>query len=203
MAIEHKNIPDAERHEPKGASTATLNQIQKANGDGTTSWVTPSTMPLITLSPMPQITSLSVQNPTALDTPYQVTFGSGGGNDYFTVASNGVITFDETGLYTGEVVLNVGRTNNTGIAIVVARILHNDLPSGITQGVKIDASTDTSQIRFPLLGHFLQGDALKVQIMRDSGGANDGGLIPIDPVAAGWATAPSASVRLAKVLGGY
>lgn len=36
MAIEHKNIPEAERHEPKGASTATAGQVLTSNGDGTT-----------------------------------------------------------------------------------------------------------------------------------------------------------------------
>ncbi len=34
MAIEHKNITDAERHEPKGASTATIDQVWYSNGAG-------------------------------------------------------------------------------------------------------------------------------------------------------------------------
>jgi len=34
MTIEHKNIPDAERHEPKGISTAAANTMYIANGLG-------------------------------------------------------------------------------------------------------------------------------------------------------------------------
>lgn len=35
---EHSKIADAERHEPKGASTATSNHVLKSNGDGTTTF---------------------------------------------------------------------------------------------------------------------------------------------------------------------
>lgn len=42
---EHVNIPDSQRHEPRGASTATSGQILQAQGDGTTQWVTPSDQP--------------------------------------------------------------------------------------------------------------------------------------------------------------
>lgn len=37
--IEHKDIVDAQRHEPKGASTAPVGYMLVSNGDGTTSWV--------------------------------------------------------------------------------------------------------------------------------------------------------------------
>lgn len=42
MATEHRLIPDAERHEAKGASTATNNQVLTADGDGTTSFRRPT-----------------------------------------------------------------------------------------------------------------------------------------------------------------
>lgn len=35
---EHSDLPDAERHEPKGASTAVNNSVLKSNGDTTTSF---------------------------------------------------------------------------------------------------------------------------------------------------------------------
>ncbi len=38
MAIEHKNITDAERHEPKGASTALVGTHLIADGEGGTDW---------------------------------------------------------------------------------------------------------------------------------------------------------------------
>lgn len=41
MAIQHSNIADADRHEAKGASTATLGQVLRSDGDGTTSFKLP------------------------------------------------------------------------------------------------------------------------------------------------------------------
>lgn len=38
MAIEHVDIVDGERHEPKGISTASVNTIYKADGNGSGSW---------------------------------------------------------------------------------------------------------------------------------------------------------------------
>ena len=38
MSIEHVNIPDGERHEPKGASTATIDQVYASNGAGSGEW---------------------------------------------------------------------------------------------------------------------------------------------------------------------
>lgn len=145
---------------------------------------------------------MAAQTPTALDTPLQVVFGTGG-SDYINVASNGIITFLETGLYQGEITLNVGRSSNTGTAVIVARLLVNNVPSGLVQGVRVDSSTDTHLLRFPIFYRFAQNDNLRVQVMRDSGGANDGGLVVIDPVAVGWGTVPSAAVQIGKVMGGY
>lgn len=38
MAVEHVSIPDGERHEPKGASTATIDQVYASNGAGSGAW---------------------------------------------------------------------------------------------------------------------------------------------------------------------
>jgi hypothetical protein len=36
--INHKDIPDGERHEPKGAATATAGQVYVASGSGSGTW---------------------------------------------------------------------------------------------------------------------------------------------------------------------
>lgn len=41
MTIEHKNITDAERHEPKGASTASNGTVYIADGAGSGAWTDP------------------------------------------------------------------------------------------------------------------------------------------------------------------
>lgn len=40
MAIEHVDIPDGERHEPKGISTATIDQVYVADGAASGAWRT-------------------------------------------------------------------------------------------------------------------------------------------------------------------
>jgi hypothetical protein len=42
MAIEHVNISDGERHEPKGISTAALGKVYQADGAASGAWVFPS-----------------------------------------------------------------------------------------------------------------------------------------------------------------
>lgn len=38
ITIQHASIPDAQRHEPKGASTATVNSVYSSNGAGSGTW---------------------------------------------------------------------------------------------------------------------------------------------------------------------
>lgn len=42
MAVDHKTIVDAERHEPKGASTAASGTVYTSNGAGSGSWTNPT-----------------------------------------------------------------------------------------------------------------------------------------------------------------
>lgn len=44
MAIQHKNIPEAQLHEVKGASSASAGQILVADGAGSSQFVTPATI---------------------------------------------------------------------------------------------------------------------------------------------------------------
>ena len=41
MSTNHKNMPDDERHEPKGISSAAAGTYYKSNGNGTGSWINP------------------------------------------------------------------------------------------------------------------------------------------------------------------
>ena len=43
MAVQHKDIPEDELHEPKGVSTAANGTVYTANGVGSGSWVLPTT----------------------------------------------------------------------------------------------------------------------------------------------------------------
>lgn len=203
MAIEHKNIPDAERHEPKGASTATSGQVLRSLGSGTTGWSNPSSLSNISIASMLEGVSTVSQAPTTTDTPYQVTWGSGGSNADVNIASNGVVTISTAGLYLVTFNMNLGRSGNTGVAKLLARLLINDSPTGFVQSAQIDTSANVNALNAVIFRTFAASNTIKVQILRDSTGDNDGGLIAFDPTLSGWDISPSAAIRVQKVLGGF
>lgn len=203
MAVQHSNIADANRHENKGASTATAGQVLQGDGDGTTSFVNPSTLQNITIGSVLESQSLVSQGPTALDTLHQVAFAAASSNSDVSIATNGTVTLTTAGLYSITFNLNFGRTTNTGIAIMFARLLVNDVPTGFVQGVKVDTSVNVTPFNATILRKFNANDTVKIQLIRDSGGTNDGGLITLDPVLAGWANSPSAAIRVQKIAGGF
>lgn len=204
MAVQHRNITDIERHEAKGASTATNGQVLKANGDTTTSFVNPNTLINITAASSIESNSVVSQSPTSLDTPLQVNFGTGASNSNASINVDGTVVFTVSGLYYITINLNLGRSSNTGVAFLAARLLINGTPIGITQATKIDTSMNIVPFNASLLRSMASGDVLTIQIIRDSGssGQNDGGLLPIIPATSGWASSPSASIRVQKIQGG-
>lgn len=201
MPIQHNVIPDAERHEAKGASTAIAGQVLKANGDGSTSFVAPNTLSNIAITSTLEAISTTTQNPAGTDTPYQVVFGGGTSNTQATVASNGIVTINEAGLYLITVDLNFSRANNVGLATMVARVLINGVATNFIYPVKMDTSINFDPTNITIFRSFAATDTITVQIIRDSGGANDGGLYTFNPVLAGWADTPSALIRIQKITG--
>jgi len=201
MATQHSAISDANRHEAKGASTASAGQVIKSNGDGTTSFVAPNTLSNISIGSTLEVQSIVTQGPAAVDTPYQVTWGAGDSNANVTVASNGIITINTAGLYAITFNLNYGRANATGIAKLVSRLLINGTASGFPASAQMDTSINFYSYSETIIRSFAATDTIVMQIIRDSTGANDGGLYTLDPVLAGWNNVPSAAARIQKIAG--
>ncbi len=201
MAIQHRDIPDAERHEPKGASTATAGQVLSADGAGAATFVNPNTLTNITLSSTLENTSTVDQSPTAVDTPLQVSFGPLVANSDVSIAAIGTVTILTAGVYSITFNMNMGRTNNVGTSILFARLLVNDTPTGFVQVNKIEEAINVRPFNAQVMRAFSANDTIKVQVIRDSAGANDGGLITLNPVLSGWADSPSAAIRIQKITG--
>ena len=87
--INHKDIPDGERHEPKGVSTATAGQVYVASGSGSGSW------------------RFLISKFTASLTPTAVT-GHSSSEQVYTV----------TGITTSQTLLNVIPPSNTDGAVI-------------------------------------------------------------------------------------
>lgn len=207
--VEHVSIADSDRHEVKHASTGVLNQALLSNGNGTTRFAFPS---YDDLANKPNIvgyrqiltgfSTAASQNPVAVDTPLQVEFGAGVVATEATLASNGTLTFNETGEYIITLFLRFGRTSGAGVAILLNRFLVNDVQGLNSNGFKMG---DQDAIVPFSTSVNLQVTAVpatfKLQIMRDSAGINNGGLIRILPTAAGWNLSPSATIVVSKYVG--
>jgi hypothetical protein len=98
--IQHSAIPDGQRHEPKGISTASSGQVYVASGTGSGVWATPKSIVKFT----PIITAASVPASTTSEQTFTVT---------------GVLATD-------ELVGVIKPTHQTTLGIVNSRIVANN-----------------------------------------------------------------------------
>jgi len=206
--IEHKLIADADRHEPKGASTATVNQVLKFNGDGTS---TPGFISYNDLTNKPIVTgyqqilyassTASNQQPGATNTPLQIEFGPAQSLTDVTLSSTGLITFLTAGQYGLELFLRFGRTTAAGSVVMFNRVLKNGVQLFNSNSITLVDSAQTIPFSATLMVSVAANDTFAFQIMRDSAGLNNGGLFQTTPSAAGWNLSPTASIAINKFKG--
>lgn len=102
MAIEHSAIPDAKRHEPKGASSAAFRDVMFAIGDGTTEWRTFTKDDLENSGQFEVLDSLTSSNTatqslTTVDTSMILSYGAAqvSPQGRIEVLSDGTIRFND------------------------------------------------------------------------------------------------------------
>ena len=206
--MEHKDIPDAQLHQIKGAASASSGQVPIATGSGTTAfgfldWTQVANKPTSS-GYQAKLSAFSGvnQNPSAVDTPLQITFGSAQTTSDVSISSAGVITFNTSGNYLIDIFLRFGRSTSTGNAIVLNRILKNGAQILNSNGVILSAATQTIPFSAAIPLTMAAGDTITMQVARDSAGTNDGGLFVVSPTIAGWNIVPSATVVVNKFVGG-
>ncbi|MNZ69394.1 hypothetical protein D3C78_876910 [compost metagenome] len=206
--VEHVAIVDADRHEVKHASTAANNQVLHANGDGTTSFEFVDYGNLVNI-PTPvgykQIllgySTAAVQNPAGLDTALQVEFGPGAVTADATLAPTGVLTFHTEGDYYLTLLLRFGRTAGPGTSVLFNRFLINGVQGLNSNGLKLPDADSVIPFSAGLVIPATAGMTFSMQIMRDSGGINNGGLHRILPTVLPWNLVPSATIVVSKFIG--
>jgi len=206
--MEHKDIPDAQLHQIKGAVSASSGQVPIATGSGTAvfgflDWTQVANKPTSSgyqakLSAFSSVT----QNPSAVDTPLQITFGSAQTTADVSISAAGVITFNTSGNYLIDIFLRFGRSTSTGNAIILNRILKNGAQILNSNGVILSAATQTIPFSAAIPLTMAAGDTMTMEVARDSAGTNDGGLFAVSPTIAGWNIVPSATVVVNKFVGG-
>ncbi len=143
--------------------------------------------------------STVTQAPSALNTAQQVTFGAaqGSSGDAVMIDANGLITFNQTGLYLINGYGSVERQGSSGgTAIFLFRFLVNGTQAGSVKAFHLDTPNLSSpyEITFPI-NITTAGTTASFEIMRDSSGTNAGGLYPHTNLG-GWSNTPSAEVNI-------
>lgn len=143
--------------------------------------------------------STAIQEPPSDDISLQVSFGAGDTSDDVTIAANGDITFLTAGSYDVTFRLTYGRVNNSGTAFIITRATVENIQVGLTYMYSFERSGSILTEEYSNFVTVQDNQVLRVEIARDSVGANDGGIYPFDPVVTGWATVPSASVSVSRI----
>lgn len=201
MATQHSLLTGSDLHEVKGAAGATARYVYSADGLGSAAFVDPLTLDNVqVVNTLSNFNSANI-SPSGTDTPLVCGFTSTVSNDDITMDSSGVITINTDGIYRFTFNMNFGRSTNTSTAIVLARLLINDVAFGFTQGVTIDSNASTRPVQIDVIAAANATDTYKVQIMRDSAGQDDGGLRVIAVTDATWSDIHSYWVRISRIQG--
>lgn len=207
--VEHVNIADADRHEPKHASTAVNKTVLKSKGDGTTEFgfvdyseVTNKPGNQGYLSSLYAASSSASQQPNNLSTPMTVEFGAAQGSATTDVSltSGGLLTFNSAGQYLVEFILRMGRTGTSGTSVLFARAKINGTQVNNSLSVTLN-NAQIQPVTAVLAINATAGMTLSVELIRDNSGVNDGGLFATTPSTSGWNISPSASLLVSKFKG--
>lgn len=148
-----------------------------------------------------RVASTVIQAPTATDTPLQLTFGAATGapTDPVMINSAGLVTFNTAGNYAVRVKLQCGRTGATGTSILLSRLVLGSAQVGSPAAVKLTQTDATTPTESRVVMNPTAGQTFIVQIMRDSTGANFGGVYPQAATVTAWGVAPSALLVISRL----
>lgn len=200
MPIEHDAIPNAELHEPKGVSDASVDEVYVANGGGSGEWKKVGAL-LSTQELLNATSTAANQQPSTTDSPIQLELGAAQNSvsDPVMVDALGTITFNDAGLYRLDVTAHFGRSGSTGVSHLYVRQLFNGVQQGNTLFGMIDDSDVLLPFSFETWVQAPAGLELKYELVRDSVGNNSGGLFRNTPTL-GWSAAPTISVTVNRVV---
>lgn len=185
------------------SSVGTSGQLLSSTGSGV-EWIDPAAIPALYTILVLDTSYAVAQNPPTVDTPITVKFSTGtvgSINDpvMYGVGSPDVITFNEVGNYIINAFGNVYRTTNGGVAHLKFRALVNGVEAGYVKTIFIDQNTFDIpyEVTIPIYVP-TAGTTLKFEILRDSAGVDDGGLIRNATSLAGWGNTPSSYIQIWK-----
>ena len=197
--IQHKDIPNAQLHETKGASTSTVGQILTSTG-GASGWADPvDQVASMTIERLLDTSSTaSTQLPSGLDTPQQIEFGAAQSNDYVSLSAVGALTINTAGLYRLKVNAEIGRTGGSGTSHIFLRALLNGTQAGRSVAYLVSNADDNKSFTDEAWLDLPAGAVITYEIMRDNAGNNSGGLYAASATTLAWNDAPTAALRVER-----
>lgn len=143
----------------------------------------------------------TIQAPTAVNTPLQVSFGAAQGapTSPVSISAAGLVTFNVAGNYAVRVKLQNGRVGASGTSVLLSRILANGVQIGSPQSVKLTSSNSTIPTDSRVVVNAVAGQTFAVEIMLDGSGTNFGGVYPLTAAVTAWGTAPSALLVISRL----
>lgn len=205
MSIQHSVIADADRHEPKGASTATVKQVVISNGDGTTKfdfvdWSDLANKPTTPLdvATLSNASTAASQNPSASDTATDVIFGTAVTTADVSLDTSGQITFNTGGSFFVQAALNFGRDSGATASIIYVRAIKNGTAFGSPIELRLNQAVERRTLNLDVLVAATAGDTFKFQFVTDSAGDGGGGLRQDTPTISGWPVVPCAKLIVSK-----
>lgn len=157
----------------------------------------------LALGVTPVLSSVSNDNqtPSGLNIPLQVRFGPDQGSLSTPVQlfANGVILFNQGGLYLFNGYANFERQGPSGgVAVIAFRALINGIQVSPSKMVEIDSVGVSTPYELTIPLQVNAGDILTWEIMRDGSGVDRGGLYT-HTLVGGWSNVPSTDVNVWKV----
>ena len=140
---------------------------------------------------------------TGIANAIDVEFGAaqGTGSDPVQLDANGLVTFNDAGLYSINVIFQFGRTGSNGTSELLFRFLLDGVQLGRSIGAKLGNPDTLDYIEIDAWINFAEGQTLSTQIMRDDSGSDSGGLfqtVPTDEGAGTWNNIPSAVINIER-----
>lgn len=204
VPVEHLAIPDAQRHEPKGASTAGADHALFSNGDTTTTFrridfADIDGSPSFNLAMVEELSAISTTDQTlsTANTSVKVSFGSAQALTNVDLTAAGTVTFSTTGTYILSLVLSACKTSGASSTRLFFRQLHNATELDGLPCIRFNSSDNDNQklvSKYTVI-EATAGDTYELWIGSDTN--NTIGLVS-DPVPGGlsWTATNTPSAQL-------
>lgn len=199
--LNHSTLSDSKIHQPKGASTASLNQVLTSNGDGTTRFADIPNKALLVLEELVAESTIE-QTLDTVDTEVQVTFGTGaassGGN--ISVTSAGTVSLAE-GVYAITMEAQTSRTDNTSKSVLGFASRVDGTQTNITIPVTLDNVEADVKVATTLseVVEVVGGTSYSVHMRLFETTTGDAGLYSTDYATSAWGNTPSARITIRKL----